>query len=105
MVPLVRVGDAFHARVLAARLGSEGIVTQLRGGIDTPYPTGHVEVLVSEDDLDDARQLLLADDLEAALEPAADRSTAPRDRRWLVVVGVALLALLVIADVIVVATR
>ena len=31
MVPVLRADGAFHARVVAARLGSEGIVTQLRG--------------------------------------------------------------------------
>src|SRR5688500_466999 len=66
MVPLVRVGNEFHARVIAARLGSDGIVTQLRGGVDSPYPMGDVEVLVSEDDLDEATALLLADEVESA---------------------------------------
>ena len=68
VVPLIRVPDAFHARVLVARLGSEGIVTQVRGGIDNPYPMGDVEVLVAEQDLDLARQLLLADGFESAFD-------------------------------------
>ena len=67
-MPLTRVPDSFHARVLAARLGSEGILTQLRGGIDTPYPMGDVAVLVAEADLELARELLLVDEIESAFE-------------------------------------
>ena len=51
LVPLVRVDDAFAARVVAARLGSEGIVTSLRGAVDGPYPMGPVTVLVAADEL------------------------------------------------------
>ena len=66
MVPVLRADGTFHARVVAARLGSEGIVTQLRGNVDGPYPMGSVEVLVTEDDLVAARELLLADDVESS---------------------------------------
>ncbi|MEA3057036.1 MAG: putative prokaryotic signal transducing protein [Actinomycetota bacterium] len=73
MVPVRKVSDQFEARVLAARLGSEGIVAQLRGGgIDGPYPMGAIEVLVSEDDLDSARELLLADEVESAFDDSGD---------------------------------
>jgi hypothetical protein len=72
MVPLVTVGNVFSARVLAARLGSEGIVTSLAGAVDGPYPFGDVHVSVDADDLDLARQLLLADEVEAALGPVDD---------------------------------
>ncbi|CAN5772926.1 hypothetical protein BH20ACT1_BH20ACT1_08150 [soil metagenome] len=69
MVPLAKLADSFGARVLAARLGAEGIVTQLRGGgIDGPYPMGDVEVLVSATDLVSARELLLADEVEAGFD-------------------------------------
>ncbi|MGH9247490.1 MAG: putative signal transducing protein, partial [Acidimicrobiales bacterium] len=60
MVGLTTVGNGFHARVIAARLGSEGIVTQLRGSVDGPYPMGDVEVMVSAEDLAAAREILLA---------------------------------------------
>ncbi len=73
MVPVARVAGAFHAQVLAARLGSEGVVTQLRGGgVDGPYPVGDVEVLVSVEDLDLARGLLLADEVESACDDVDD---------------------------------
>jgi hypothetical protein len=95
LVPLLRTTDAFEARVLTARLGSEGILTQLRGGIDSPYPGGVVDVMVCEDDLELARQLLLADEVEAAFDdlPLAARSS--RLGPWmvaLVVLGVVLFA-------------
>jgi hypothetical protein len=76
MVPLLTVGGAFQAKVVAARLGSEGIVTWLRGGVDGPYPFGDVEVLVDVDDVELARQLLLADQVEAVYDGRA--ATAPR---------------------------
>ena len=106
MVPLVRVSNAFHARVIAARLGSDGIVTQLRGGVDTPYPMGDVEVLVSEDDLDEAAALLLADEVESAFGDEEDDDEADRDPsrrfqlpRWARVLIIGALALVVCADV------
>ena len=75
MVCVARVPDAFAARVLAARLGSEGVLAQLRGGgIDGPYPMGEVQVLVSEDDLGTAQELLLADEVEDALAGGGDHS-------------------------------
>jgi hypothetical protein len=72
LVPVARVTNEFHARVIAARLGSEGIVTELRGGISSPYPMGEVEVLVSQDDFEDAASLLLADDVESAFDEGDD---------------------------------
>lgn len=104
MVPVVRVSNGFHARVVAARLGSEGIVTQLRGGIDTPYPMGEVEVLVAEDDLAIARELLLADEVEDAFV-AVGEEPEPRRRRLAPWVAAALAAVLVVADVVAVARR
>lgn len=66
MVHLLTVGGAFQARVIAARLGSEGIVTSLRGAVDGPYPFGDVLVFVDAEDMALARQLLLADEVEEA---------------------------------------
>jgi hypothetical protein len=65
MVPLATELSPFEARVLAARLGAEGVVWELRGG-SAVYPVGWVDVLVSADDLPDAKELLLADEVEAA---------------------------------------
>jgi hypothetical protein len=72
MVPVVKVSHGFEARVVAARLGSEGIVTQFRGAVEGPYPVGDVEVLVAEADLEVAREILLADEVEASFEDGVD---------------------------------
>jgi hypothetical protein len=68
MVHLRTVPDAFHARVIAARLGADGILTELRGAVGGPYPLGAVSVWVSVDDEPIASDLLLVDELEAAFE-------------------------------------
>lgn len=79
MVHLVTVASGFQARVIAARLGSEGIVTSLRGALDGPYPFGDVAVLVDAHDVELARQLLLADEVEEALSaPARDGAASHR---------------------------
>jgi hypothetical protein len=70
MVALCPAQGTFHAKVIAARLGAEGIATQLRGSVDGPYPCfGEVTVYVSEHDLEIAAELLLVDEVEATLEP------------------------------------
>lgn len=70
LVPLTRASDPFHARVLAARLGAEGIVTHLRG----------VEVLVELAGLDAAREVLLVDEVESAFEEPDEPSPLGRRR-------------------------
>jgi hypothetical protein len=104
MVPVTKVTDAFGARILAARLGSEGIVTQLRGGgIDGPYPMGDVEVLVSAADLEVAQEILMVDEVESAFDEMIDADESDLDdqgrrtplARWIVlsvVVGLVLFA-------------
>jgi hypothetical protein len=58
MVPVARVRSAFEAKVLAARLGSEGILFELRGNVDGIYPVGDVTVLVPEDEAEAALEVL-----------------------------------------------
>ena len=56
-------------RVLMARLGADGILTQSRGGGDGTYPLpGPVQVLVVVDQADEARELLMADQVEALFD-------------------------------------
>ena len=96
MVPVLRADGTFHARVVAARLGSEGIVTQLRGNVDGPYPMGSVEVLVTSDDLAAARELLLADEVESSFDTVEAEEPAPAVpayRGWLLVAASGLVAL------------
>lgn len=72
MVHVRTVPTAFHARVIAARLGAEGIPTDLRGNVGGPYPFGDVSVWVPEEDADEASELLMADEVEAAFYPHPD---------------------------------
>ncbi|MBK9178208.1 MAG: hypothetical protein IPM45_01310 [Acidimicrobiales bacterium] len=90
MVPVVRAPDAFSAKVAAARLGAEGIVWQLRGAVDGPYPVGAVDVLVGEHDAELARALL------GPVEPDEGVLAEPRRGRPLLVAvaAVALVAAL-----------
>jgi Putative prokaryotic signal transducing protein len=58
MVRLLTTLDQFEARVLAARLGAEGVLWELRGGHDGPYPMGPVHVFVEAGDLERAQELV-----------------------------------------------
>lgn len=80
MVHLRTVPDAWHAKVLAARLGCEGIVTQLTGNVSGPYPFGAVSVLVEADQAELAAELLLADEVEAAFAGAGFVTAGPSGR-------------------------
>jgi hypothetical protein len=101
MAPLTWVTGAFRAQVLAARLESEGIDAQLRGALASPYgltvgDMARVDVYVPEDQLDDAKYVLLADEVDATLSAPSDWWDAGDDRRrgrrWVVWVASALLA-------------
>ena len=101
MAPLTWVAGAFRAQVLAARLASEGIDAQLRGAVESPYgltvgDMARVDVFVPEDQLDDAKYVLLADEVDATLTAPTEWWDAGTDRRrgrrWLVWVAAALLA-------------
>jgi lysozyme family protein len=72
LVHLRTVPDAWQARVLAARLGAEGIMTHLKGNLAGPYPFGAVSVLVVEDQAEAAAELLLVDEVEAAFSGALE---------------------------------
>src|ERR1700679_3229394 len=81
MVHVRTVSTSFHARVIAARLGAEGIRTELRGNVGGPYPFGAVSVWVGEDDAPDAHELPLADEGEAVFVPHPDDEEPVRSRR------------------------
>ena len=102
MAPLTWVGGAFRARVLAARLESEGIDAQLRGALESPYgltmgDMARVDVYVPEDQLADARYVLLADEVDATLAAPTDwwdaGSEGRRSRRFVWWVAAALLVI------------
>jgi hypothetical protein len=65
MIPVAFTRSGFEAKVIAAQLGSEGIVWELRGDVDGLYPVGGIEVLVPSDEADRARDVLA--------EPADDQ--------------------------------
>ena len=81
MVRLITVSTGFEAKVIAARLGVEGILWELRGGVDGPYPIGPVHVFVAEQDLSFARQVLLESEVESAFhEPRPAHSASSGHR-------------------------
>ena len=94
MVRLVTAANAVEARIIAARLGAEGIVWQFRGSVDGPLALGPVEVLVDAEGYESARELLLTDDVESSFDEVAavptDRTTG-RDVLWVALVVLLLL--------------
>jgi hypothetical protein len=85
MVRLATVSSSFHARVIAARLGSEGIVTDLRGNIDGMYPVGDAHVYVDQEELAEAQELLMLDEVESAFdEPEEPADSGPPRALWLI---------------------
>jgi hypothetical protein len=92
MVHLRTVHSDFHARVIAARLGADGMLTELRGGSGI-YPGAAISVFIDEHDLDSAQELLMADEVEDAfVEPIYDVERAIRRRRLMMVAAIVILA-------------
>jgi hypothetical protein len=58
MIPVALATSGFEAKLLAARLGSEGVVWELRGDVDGLYPVGGIEILVPADEAERARDVL-----------------------------------------------
>jgi hypothetical protein len=103
MTYLTTVSGGFHAKVLAARLGAEGIPAMLRGGVDGIYPIFvGIAVYVPAGQLETAREILLADAVDAAFHeleqeaPEEDAPRAPSLRRALAAVAVAVVVTLVL---------
>jgi hypothetical protein len=106
MQPLTWVSGSFSAHLLAARMESEGIDVQLRGALDGPYlltvgAMARVDVWVPEDQLDDARLVMLATEVDSVM--AAPRewggSATTRPRRWPLWIALALVALAGVAPI------
>ena len=69
LVYLTTATSTFHSRVIAARLGADGIVCDIRGAVEGPYPLpGTVDIYVSATDEPLARELLLGDQVDAAFD-------------------------------------
>jgi hypothetical protein len=102
MMPVATAGSSFEARVIAARLGADGIVWQFRGSLDGPLgplPGGVVTVLVVEDDYEAARELLLADEIDSIETTHLGAAPAPSAtaRRWWIVAGLAMVIVFTLA--------
>jgi hypothetical protein len=91
LTQVTSVNGAFRARVLKARLESCGIDARLSGAFDGVYgltvgDMARVDVYVPEEQLDDARYVLLAGEVDAALAAPSewwDAGVEPRRRaRW-----------------------
>jgi len=105
MLPMERltwVSGSFSARVLEARLNAEGIDVALRGAIDSPYmltvgDMARVDVYVPTDQLDDARLVMLAAEVDSVLAPprewGGDPPTHARYWRWAATAGLVAAAL------------
>ncbi len=94
MVRLITVSTGFEAKVIAARLGVEGILWELRGGVDGPYPIGPVHVFVAEQDLSFARQVLLESEVESAFHEPRARSRRGQAARWVLVASLAVMLMI-----------
>jgi hypothetical protein len=84
MVLVATASSTFHARVIIARLGSAGILSESRGANEGPYPFQDcVQVLVPEDEAEEALDLLRADALaeSTAPPPAEPERPDPPSRR------------------------
>jgi hypothetical protein len=88
MVRLVTAANPIEARIIAARLGAEGIVWQFRGSVDGPLAVGPVEVLVDAEGYESARELLLTDDVESSFADgtSAVETRTGRDVLWLALI-------------------
>ncbi len=97
MVHLATMSSGFEAQLLVARLGAEGVVWQLQGPVGGPLPLSDVSVLVGEDDLVLAREILhLGDQAEDLVGPdrigyPVERSGRSRGVSVALVVGVVIL--------------
>ncbi len=101
MIPvtlLTSVGGSFAAKVIVARLESEGIDCEVRGAIDSPYALtmgdmARVDIYVPDEQLDDARMVLLVDEVDASVlapsRPDPDDAPPGTHRvRWRLVAAV-----------------
>lgn len=103
---LTSVSGSFSAHVLRARLCSEGIDAELRGPVDGPYALtvgdmARVEVYVPDDQMEDARLVLLAGEVDAALAaPREWGGTPKRPNVWVRVAAVGALVAAALAPIV-----
>jgi hypothetical protein len=106
MQRLTWVSGSFSAHVVRARLQSEGIDAELRGPVDGPYALtvgemARVEVYVPSDQMEDARLVLLVDEVDAALAAPREWGGTPRvPSAWARGAALAALAAAVLAPIV-----
>ena len=106
MQPLTWVSGSFSAHLLAARMEAEGIDVQLRGALDGPYgltvgDMARVDVWVPEDQLDDARLVMLATEVDSVMAAPREWGAAPsaRTSRWPLLVALFLIVVAGLAPI------
>jgi hypothetical protein len=106
MQPLTWVSGSFSAHLLAARLRSEGIDVELRGAVNASYgltmgAMARIDLYVPEDQLDDARLVMLASEVDAAMAAPQEWAGAdqPPTRRWPLWVALGLLLMVGVAPI------
>ncbi|MGH8994125.1 MAG: hypothetical protein ACRDYV_02040 [Acidimicrobiia bacterium] len=110
MARLTSVGGSFAAHVVAARLAAEGLTVRLKGAVDSPYQftvgdMSRVDVFVPEDELEDAKLVLLVDEVDFVLDlpPQKDAPSAFRwggRALWVVLVAIVLLGVFPLVELI-----
>ena len=107
MARLTTVGGSFAGHVMAARLRAEGLTVKLRGAVDSPYQftmgdMSRVDVFVPEDELDDAKLVLLVDEVDFVLDLPPQREAPSYGRAgrafWVVLVALVLLGVFPIVE-------
>jgi hypothetical protein len=108
-VRLTTVRGSFAARVLEARLASEGIRCELDGALGGPYPLtvgagAYVDVYVPAEELDDARYVMLVDEIDAVFDDPIERPrpwTSRAGPRWIALLSIVALVLVPLARAVV----
>ena len=103
MERLTSVNGSFPARVLAARLSAEGLDCELRGAVDSVYrltvgDMGRVDVYVPAEQMDDARLVMLVNEVEAVYDDHPPRSSTARS--WLMWTAVAAVVFFALAPLV-----
>ena len=82
LVYLTTVVGSVAGHLIVGRLQAEGIAAATSGPTDGPYPFPiELNVLVPAGDLDRAKEILLADAVEASFDELGGRSAPRRARR------------------------
>jgi len=96
MVPVASGPNEINAQIIGARLGAVGIVWDLRPSVGAPYAVGAVEVLVESDRAEEARDLLLADEVASVVDAGGEEALDDRSGLWLFAVASLLLVVFVV---------